>query len=108
MGIGEDTTSKVGNHRAVRVWFRLVYRCRLKMGTTVTSIDYQLECHRVCAGTFAAVYAIPPTTMKKLASNVLKGDREWVTYNDTKTAQTQSDRPTLLAEATSWWQTRLR
>eukprot|EP00965_Chrysotila_dentata_P259262 6213497-Pleurochrysis_carterae.AAC.1 len=62
MGIGEETDPKVRNHRAVRVWFQLVYRCCVMLGSTVTSIDDQVEGHRVCAGTFAAVYAIPSST----------------------------------------------
>eukprot|EP00965_Chrysotila_dentata_P241761 6204475-Pleurochrysis_carterae.AAC.1 len=79
-------------------------------GSTVPSnvLDYNIEGHRVCAGTFAAVYSIPLSTLPKLAGNVLKGHQEWVTYNDTKTTQTRRDCPSLLAEATTQLQTRLR
>eukprot|EP00965_Chrysotila_dentata_P021929 725749-Pleurochrysis_carterae.AAC.1 len=45
--------------------------------------------------------------MGKIMRNVRAGDREWVTYAVTATAKTKSDRPTLLAAATAWWQERL-
>eukprot|EP00965_Chrysotila_dentata_P034053 1134056-Pleurochrysis_carterae.AAC.1 len=96
-----DTPPEIRHHCAVKVWFRQVLRCLVMTGSVVSSIDFYVEGHRVCAGTFAAVYSIPSATFNKI---VLKGEKEWVTYNDTKTARNRSDRPTLLAEATTWWQ----
>eukprot|EP00965_Chrysotila_dentata_P121425 4014123-Pleurochrysis_carterae.AAC.1 len=46
--------------------------------------------------------------MKTIARNVLAGDKEWVAYNDTKTADARRDRSTLLMEATAWWSQCLR
>eukprot|EP00965_Chrysotila_dentata_P197614 6178296-Pleurochrysis_carterae.AAC.1 len=77
MGIGEETEPRSRNHRAVRTWFRLVYRCRVMWGSSVSSIDYAVDGHRVCSGTFAAVYHIPASTMKAIARRVLAGDKEW-------------------------------
>eukprot|EP00965_Chrysotila_dentata_P065809 2180122-Pleurochrysis_carterae.AAC.1 len=70
-------------------------------GSSVSSIDYQVDGHRVYSVTFAAVYHIPPATVQKIKRNVLAGDKEWVTYKDAKTADTSRDRPTLLMEATA-------
>eukprot|EP00965_Chrysotila_dentata_P027445 911165-Pleurochrysis_carterae.AAC.1 len=35
----------------------------------------------------------PQSTFNKIVFNVLKGDKEWVTYNDSRIAQTRRDRP---------------
>eukprot|EP00965_Chrysotila_dentata_P038683 1284708-Pleurochrysis_carterae.AAC.1 len=77
-------------------------------GSVVASIDYRVEGHRVCSGAFAAVYSIPDSTMKDIARKVLAGDQQWVTYAMSATAKPKSDRPTLVMEATTWWQSRLR
>eukprot|EP00965_Chrysotila_dentata_P052406 1738426-Pleurochrysis_carterae.AAC.1 len=77
-------------------------------GPVVSSIDYNIEGHRICSGTFAAVYSIPQSTLNRIVFNVLKGDKEGVTYNDSRVSETRRDRPSLLAEATTWWRQRLR
>eukprot|EP00965_Chrysotila_dentata_P185699 6130634-Pleurochrysis_carterae.AAC.1 len=47
-------------------------------------------------------------TFDSIVRVVRKGDNEWVTYSSTKTANSASDRSTLLNEATAWWMSRLR
>eukprot|EP00965_Chrysotila_dentata_P017177 570183-Pleurochrysis_carterae.AAC.1 len=71
--------------------------------TNVSSIVLRVEGHRVCVGAFAAVHKIAPATIGKIMRNVRRGDREWVTYESTATTKA-SDRPTLLSEATAWWE----
>eukprot|EP00965_Chrysotila_dentata_P051642 1714297-Pleurochrysis_carterae.AAC.1 len=69
-----DTPLQV-NHLAVKVWFCLVFRCRVMTGSVVSSIYYRVEGHRICAGTFAAVYASSQSTFNRIICNVLRGDK---------------------------------
>eukprot|EP00965_Chrysotila_dentata_P234006 6199931-Pleurochrysis_carterae.AAC.1 len=99
----------VGNHDAVKRWFRLVFDCRVVNSSgTVSDIEFKLEGRRICSGAFRIAYCITRTTFQSIIRNVLAGHHEWVTYKSTRTCNPARDRPTLMAAATAWWRERLR